>query len=753
MLALAACSGDSDSPAIEVRPLNPVPDLVDTINVDVILPGSIRQQWQNAIDWALENITLAQRMQKHQVTLRLRYHDEDRVDLDDLGYDLTHPKKGADTCHAIIGPYRSSHAQTILNYAQSKRLPVVMPTCTSADLQRTNARNTYAWFLTESDITQTEIMMTACQYLGARGVSLIYTDDTYGRSFYEWMPFFATEHSLKIIGNPMAYQPGSDLSDYLRQLGREYRETFPDIDLESDDNDPLVIIVALSDANDYKQVLQQIAAVTAEASDEKSVFMAPLLSDTSYDDSVLDSLKSYIFLGITPTASSAMGFTAAYKARYEKDLTCGMAQVYDALTLIALGAAYRVGSPDVCLVNNNPVVYNERPFEPGLTDYMRGVVASWQGPNTTWDKSGLATAFDYLFQNKSIQVGGATGSLDFDATYNTSILETTYELWFMFGGAMPLTYLSTAGSSSTPSTTQIWQQKKQFEQEIGEDAITSWLPDRDECWAVIVSPSTTWANYRHQADAFAMYKTLKQYGYDDDHIVLIVEDNLAHDPRNAKFDGQIFVDRDTVMAIYDPLVNEDVRSDCVVDYHFSELKPDDLADIMLGRQSERLPHVIHSDGDDNVFFFWSGHGGPTQGPLWGNENATTYFGTERIKSIVEQMEEESLYRRMMLAIETCFSGKWGEALMGMPNVIVLTAATPYETSKADLYSGELGVYLSNAFARTFRHEINTNFYVTIYDLYKEMAKTTTGSHVSMYNQQNYGNVYTERANEFFISPY
>ncbi len=747
-MAFTACSKDSES--IDPTPVDPIPEQVDTINVDVILPQAIQQQWQNSIDWALENIALAQRMQKHQVTLRLRYHDEDAVDFDNLGYALTHPKKGEDTCHAIIGPYHSDNAQTILNYAQSKRLPVVMPTCTSAELQRINARNTYAWFLTESDITQTEIMMTASQFVGVKAVSLIYSDDTYGRSFYDWIPFFATEHSLKIVGGTKAYKKGDDLKEYIRGVAREFRDAFPDSDSSKEDNTTVSVIIALSDATGYQQVLQQLNESMLDIYNEYSVFLMPFLSDTSNGDEVLNSLKKYIFLGVTPTASNALGFSTAYKTRYDKRISYGAAQVYDALTLIALGAALRVASPNECLVDGKPVIYKDRPYGPGLTDYMRSVVASGVGPYTTWDKTGLATAFKYLYRNESIQVVGATGTLDFDQMYNTSILETTYELWMMNGGVIQLTYLSTGGSSSVPSTTQIWQQKKQFEQEIGQDAITSWLPDRDECWAVVVSPSTTWANYRHQADAFAMYQTLRQHGYDNDHIVLIVEDNLAGDPRNAKFDGKIFVERETQMVSYDPLVNEDVRAGCVVDYHFSDLQPEDLADILLGRESERLPHVIHSDGDDNVFFFWSGHGGPLQGPLWGNENSTTYFGMDRIKNIVQEMADENQFRRMMLAIETCFSGKWGEALTGIPNVIVLTAATPYETSKADMHSTELGVYLSNAFARTFRREIITNIDISIYNLYKELAKTTNGSHVSMYNQQNYGNVYTERSSEFFL---
>ena len=113
------------------------------------------------------------------------------------------------------------------------------------------------------------------------------------------------------------------------------------------------------------------------------------------------------------------------------------------------------------------------------------------------------------------------------------------------------------------------------------------------------------------------------------------------------------------------------------------------------------------------------------------------------------MAAQQKFRRMMFSIETCFSGLWGEALKGVPNVLVMTAATGYETSKADVHDNELGTFLSNAFARTFRRQVNANNAVAIYDIYRELFRTTTGSHVSIYNQEHYGSVYTETMRDFF----
>ena len=746
MLGIVSCRDDNDivSPVVDGFPVDTI-----TVNVDVVLPPLILAQWLNTIDWAMDNIAKAQQKQSRFVKLNLRYHDEDTEDLDDLGFRLTHPAKGEDTCHAIIGPYHSDHAMSLLAHARTNRLPVIMPTCSSAELQRINARNTYAWFLTESDITQCEIMVSAARALHATDVALVYSDDSYGQSFRDWFAYYATEQELHIAGGTQAYKKGQDLTDFINNVRSE---TIGNL---------ILVLVALSDASDYHTVCDQCAIYDYE----HGVGGATICASTAYNIEVLADDEFYTFtVGVSPMASMAYGFPQTYNGRYLQNPIIGEAQMYDALCLLALGAAHRAASPDQCIVYNKPVTYKEAPYEPGLTDYMRAVISSFEGISTQWDAAGLSAAFSELAAGRMVDISGASGRLWVDDETQTKVLNTTYMIWTIdranstdesgpYTFVKPIIYLSTAGTNSQASTKEIWLLEKEFMQQFEEHIEKHELPELTDRWAVVVSPSTTWANYRHQADAFAMYQLLRQHGYDDDHIVLIVEDNLASDPHNA-YPGQIFVETPGNSWTFD----YDVRQDAVVDYHFSQLRPEDLEDIMLGRQSERLPHVIHPDSTSNVFFFWSGHGGSKEGPLWGNEDASEYFGTQRIKDLVTTMAGDDAdgetvghrsYRRMMFAIETCYSGKWGEVIQGQPDVLVLTAANPYETSKADVHDNTLGVFLSNAFARTFRTNVNLFPNITIYDLYKELFKTTNGSHVTIYNQQQYGSVYQETMEEFF----
>ena len=754
LLLLAACSDKEDAPVVvEDSPID-----IITLNVDVVLPADVTNLWQDAIDLAQANIALAQQRLPQQVKLNLRYHDEHSENLDQLAFDLTHPKEGDDTCHAIIGPYHSSNAQTFLSYAAQTRLPVVMPTCTSAELQRTNARNTYAWFLTESDITQCEIMLIAGRDLGYKEAVLIHSDDSYGKSFADWFAYYATELQITLPPTPtITYQKGMDLEPFFMQAA--------EISLES-----VLLCVAVSEPDDILDIMAQADGFDfwPENNDTWPVDMDPICSDTSLDDKIISQVNTASsFFGITPVCSRSFGFWHYINQVYGRIPHLGEAQIYDAITMIALGAAHQAKHGDHCLVNGEQVTYNEQPYSPGLTDHMRAVVSNTTDSPTSWTSEGLALAFNRLSQGRDIDVSGASGSLVFDLETNTKALNTPYMLWELrdvyddeaeefHTELCPKLFLSTGGSNAESSTVALWEQQKQYYQDFTDVSVSHNLPDLTDRWAVVISPSTSWENYRHQADAFAMYQTLRRHGYDDDHIVLIVEDNLADDPRN-NYPGQIFVESAGALG-------DDVRKDAVVDYHFSNLQPDDLADILMGRQSDRLPHVIHSDSTSNVFVFWSGHGGSEEGPLWGNEDSKEYFGTDRIRNIVSEMagtaaannsqfsilnSQFKKYRRMMLAIETCYSGHWGLTLEGQPDVVVLTAATPYESSKADVFDHTLGVYLSNAFARTFRRQINESNDICIYDLYRELVRTTPGSHVSLYNQKEYGSVYTESMNEFF----
>jgi glycosylphosphatidylinositol transamidase (GPIT) subunit GPI8 len=47
-----------------------------------------------------------------------------------------------------------------------------------------------------------------------------------------------------------------------------------------------------------------------------------------------------------------------------------------------------------------------------------------------------------------------------------------------------------------------------------------------------MATSKGWENYRHQADVLHTYQLLKKNGFDDEHIILILADDLANSSSN-----------------------------------------------------------------------------------------------------------------------------------------------------------------------------------------------------------------------------
>lgn len=723
---LAACSHDEGS-----APADPI--TYDTLRVNMLLPQARRALWQPTIDLALRNIERAQQGLDKRIVMNVCYHDEDASNLDLTVYSLCYPDAGADTTDVIIGPTRSARCQMVLGNAAQYRVPVLMPTATSDEIQRIQADRPYSWFFTESDVTQCEMILGVFGTSHVPNAALVYQDDKYGESFRNWFGFMATEFMVDVAPTDIrSYDSGADLTTFFGRLEQQAAAS----------SQRTAVLLALSSDDDYLRAIGQIKAARQAHSLTASTSMVTyMVSDTGDTDAVRQSgLPIY---GISPCAAPNSGFDVYYRQQFNTDAPYGAAQVYDALTTAALGAAKRLGNPtgpNDLTIDGSVVEYRDPPFGPNLADWMRALVADKSGRPSSWTADGLHTAFALLSQGHNPAISGATGPLEFDNKMHATILHTTYQFWRTSGNGARhlLTTLSTSGQSGAGAL-NAWEAEKVFTQWFNDELVVNHvLPQVTDHWALLLSPSTTWSNYRHQADVLAMYQLLKRHGYDDDHIVLVCEDNLPTAVENKR-PGQVFVE----------IGGEDVHQGAQVDYHFSQLSMDDVRSILLGQQSSRLPHVLHTTASSNLFIFWSGHGADGQGMCWSDGQSSQIFDGQRMHDILAELDGRDGYRRAMLAIETCFSGLIGQAIVGLPDVIAITAANMVEPSKADVHDRTLGVFLSNAFARSFRSTIDQTPDIALRDLYYNLARSTTGSHVSIYNEQNYGSVYELTARDYF----
>lgn len=77
-------------------------------------------------------------------------------------------------------------------------------------------------------------------------------------------------------------------------------------------------------------------------------------------------------------------------------------------------------------------------------------------------------------------------------------------------------------------------------------------------WAVLVSASKDWRNYRHVANTLSVYRTIKRLGIADHRILLMLADDMACNPRNA-FPGSVFYEKNHNIDLYEEPIEIDYR--------------------------------------------------------------------------------------------------------------------------------------------------------------------------------------------------
>ena len=664
--------------------------------VAVVLPmdNGLDAHWKRTLEWASQNLETAFANQSEGIRLSYEWYDENVSDLKSLAWELAE----REDIHAVIGGLYSVNAE-IMAPVFAKRDKTFFTLATTGELVRAYSGGCL-WAMTETDITQCEVLLSKAAYYGAESVSLLANgEDIYGKTFIDWFAFQAKELGLEVKGT-FTYT-----SSTLQTSSREAAASEADY-----------VLCIPSEIEDIRPMLE---AFNREAL-QSGKAPRTLFSDTAYGADVIS--KTGVLCegleGVTYGSSPESGFDVSYKVFFGKDPTLGEAQVYDAAMLLGYAAWYQCLYP-----------------ETELNEALHRIVDGQDENMGSWMPEDMRLVIDALAEGRHPEVRGASGSLDFDAKVYTNVLNTTYYNFKIYNGQyIILDYNSSDGSKRTDATLAGWNWKKQQMQEFDEQAADFTYPALKDRWALLVAGSVGWKNYRHQADVLAMYRLLKSRGYTDDRIILIMEDDIAANAQNPR-QGIVQVS----------IGGENLYEEVQADYRLSDLSPEDIRSILLGEESERLPQVIQATAEDNVLVFWSGHG--LSGKLcWGETDDGFTYGLA--KETFDAMYQKHNYRKMLCLIETCYSGSVMQACVGVPGILSITAAGANETSKADIFNSELGVWMSNRFTYTLRDEITENPSISLRELYYKLFINTVGSHVMLYNEENYGNIFTNTVEEF-----
>jgi len=690
LLTVCACNNDEQTEtAVQA---------VRNYKVAVVVPQEEQERCSALLDWALKNIEEAQRGLDERVAFTLEWKDEYASDLDRWLKQVSMDNSYA----AILGPTTSECARIAAMACNSYAKTLVLPIATSVELQRIYGKKDYVWNLTQSDLTECEIMLQGAKQYEQTKVCLIAGTGLYCQSYSDWMAYQATETGLE-VGDIRIYNNEEELRAAVRA---ESKHT---------DCEERALIFAPASADDAIIFDDELGKIVEEEQTYWIDFPNLLCANSMNSSSLKGKIdKAYYYEGFAPISDPSTGFTTAYISRFGEEPTTGEAQLYDGLCLLAYALTIE---SDVQKLN----------------DAIKTIVDGREPWTGSWLPTDMGEAMAALKEGRHPDLSGASGDWTFDDNHS-AVLYTTYGHWIYLDGEFKtVEYLSLEGQGSSTSTLQVWDWDTQQMQTFSESATELSYDELKERWAVVISTSDTWDNYRHQADALAMYQLLKRHGYDDDHIILINEDNLANNANNVYL-GEVRVRID----------GEDVRRGADIDYKLSDLSTTDLKDIMLGNEGERLKKVLHSTSNDNVIVFWCGHG--NNGKMaWGSNKD---IQVEVIKDILSAMSEEGKYRKMLFVVDACYSGSVGKACEGIPGILFLTAANEKEESKADIFDNNLNVYLSNGFTRAFQETIDESSDITLRNLYYILVRRTFGSHASVYNSSMFGNMYRNTLEEF-----
>ncbi len=673
------------------------------LKIGVMLPltGSYFTDWKEPLQWAVDNVNESGGVAGRR--LKLVFADTGVKDIDEVARRFIDDRQIV----AVIGPVTSSDAFNQASKFLSAQKPMITPSATSDEIFRAFAGKKFIWRTVESNIAQVRMLLLIAAEKGAQSVSLICSDDAYGNTFFNWFGFFATELGIE-VGAVVRYDQ-TRITDCSSRVAQAL----------ASDSDALIAVPSGTDA----AVCIARETVTSERAPRL------LFSDAGQLDAIItelgDDAEGIEGLALSPDMST--GFEIAYSVLFGRTPPPYAANAYDAVCLLAYGLARSGGQGGEALAEALAEVVDAR------------------GERTGWDKQEIGTALAAIRAGALPDISGATGTLNYDVQYHTDLVSSTYALWRVEAGAFVTVSFLSSGEAVGPATQSglsIFQTlaSEAAMQDLASGSSTYDPPEKTGLWAFVMAGSSGWQNYRHQADALAQYQLLKENGLEDDRIILILEDDIAGNAGNSE-----------PGVVRNVAGGPNLYDSVEVDYRPSELASEDIFHIISGEKSDSLPWVIESTQSENVLVFFVSHGG-TDGVYFDTANYSggTALSPEALADAVDEMVDRGGYRRMFIAVEACHGGTMG-TLLDAPGVLLAAAANPYENSLGANYDPALRAWLADQFAYQLYLTAADAPETTFLEFYEDVYLRVNGSHVTVYNAADFGDV-SEIALEEFYEP-
>ncbi|XP_037786228.1 legumain-like [Penaeus monodon] len=245
-----------------------------------------------------------------------------------------------------------------------------------------------------------------------------------------------------------------------------------------------------------------------------------------------------------------------------------------------------------------------------------------------------------------------------------------------------------------------------------------------ELWAVLVAGSNTWFNYRHQADVCHAYQILHEHGVPDDHIIVMMSDDIAHNSMNPT--PGVVINRPDGPNVYKG-VPKDYTGDDVTPENFLKVLSGDAA----GLQGVGSGKVLKSGPNDRVFINLVDHGAPGIFAF-----PRTFLMVKNFTNAIVQMHRQKRYKEMLIYMESCESGSMFLNLPDDIKMYALSAANATQSSYACYMDQKLGTFLGDVFSikwmeDTDREDVNKE---TLKKQFEIVHKETTTSDVLQWGE-------------------
>lgn len=204
-----------------------------------------------------------------------------------------------------------------------------------------------------------------------------------------------------------------------------------------------------------------------------------------------------------------------------------------------------------------------------------------------------------------------------------------------------------------------------------------------ENWAVVVDTSVLWNNYRHHANAMAVYNELRSNGIPDERIILMTADDIACGAENPFSPHVVFSNGNQVYP-----------DDVELDYRGQDVTVDNFRRVLLGKHSPftHASRRLNVNRESNLLIYLTGHGGDEFMKFLDWEQLTSHdFGR-----LFDAMFEQSRYNEILFIADTCEASTLGRHIKA-PRITFIGSSGQHENSYSYKYNTDVDQPVADRF--------------------------------------------------------